>query len=101
MKMFDGDLAFLSNFYPSTVHYDGVDYPTVEHAYQAAKTLDKELRKKIKACKTPAMAKALGKKLPLRPKAVEMRIPIMRHLLKQKFSTEPLREMNIRNYLRD
>ena len=30
---------FLSNFSPAVVQYRGVKYRTVEHAYQAAKTL--------------------------------------------------------------
>ena len=33
---FHEEYRFLSNFYPVKVEYDGVQYPTVEHAYQAA-----------------------------------------------------------------
>lgn len=29
--------TFLSNFYPTTVVYEGVEYPSVEHAYQRSK----------------------------------------------------------------
>ena len=36
---FHGEYRFLSNFYPVKVEYDGVQYPTVEHAYQAAKVM--------------------------------------------------------------
>ena len=36
---FDGDYAFLSNFYESPCKFEGDIYPTVEHAFQAAKTI--------------------------------------------------------------
>jgi predicted NAD-dependent protein-ADP-ribosyltransferase YbiA (DUF1768 family) len=36
---FDGKYEFLSNFAPVTIHFDGHEYPSVEHAYQAAKTV--------------------------------------------------------------
>jgi len=34
--------SVFSNFVASVVLLDGLEYPTVEHAYQAAKTLDQE-----------------------------------------------------------
>ena len=37
---FQGEYRFLSNFWPAQVVFEGVTYPTSEHAYQAAKTLD-------------------------------------------------------------
>ncbi len=39
---FRGKNGFLSNFAYSPIVYDGETYPTVEHAFQAAKTFDKE-----------------------------------------------------------
>lgn len=44
---FDGKYAFLSNFYHAPFTYDGIEYPTNEHFFQAMKTLDQEERKKI------------------------------------------------------
>lgn len=35
---FHGEYAFLSNYYDSPIFYDGILYPSVEHAFQAAKT---------------------------------------------------------------
>src|SRR5690348_4795118 len=63
---FQGDNRFLSNFWPAEVIYEGITYPTAEHAYQAAKTLDPEQRKKIAALKTPSEAKTAGRSLKLR-----------------------------------
>lgn len=37
---FFGKFQFLSNFYPTSVLYEGVLYPSVEHAYQAAKFIE-------------------------------------------------------------
>lgn len=50
---FDGKFFFLSNFFESKVEYEGITYPTVEHAFQAAKTLDNDTRKKVAAAGSP------------------------------------------------
>jgi len=86
---FSGSWGVLSNFTPCEVLLadDGVTYPSVEHAYQAAKTLD--LGKRLKFVLngiTPGMAKQMGKKLKLRPDWEEVKIGVMRDLLMQKFS---------------
>ncbi len=76
---------FLSNFYPSSVHYDGATYMTVEHAYQAAKTLNPATRLLIANCSSPAGAKAQGKQVVLRSDWDLIKFDIMEHLLEQKF----------------
>jgi ribA/ribD-fused uncharacterized protein len=86
----EGNWAFLSNFYPCTVTYDGVAYPSVEHAYQAAKTLNpKEREKFLYAGVTAGRAKAMGdtinKSGKRRADWNEINIGIMRDLLIQKF----------------
>lgn len=82
---FQGEYRFLSNFYPAEVHYDGVFYPTVEHAYQAAKTLSLLARESIKEAKSPGEAKKLGYKVPIRRDWEELKLHIMRDLVFQKF----------------
>jgi hypothetical protein len=76
---------FLSNFYTSTVRFEGVLYPTVEHAYQASKTTDLRLREIIKRAANPLEAKKLGKCLKLREDWESVRIEIMRKLIREKF----------------
>lgn len=44
---FEKEYFFLSNFYRCPVYFDGITYNSSECAYQAQKTLDIELRKKI------------------------------------------------------
>lgn len=85
---FFGEFRFLSNFYPAQVIFEGYVYPTVEHAYQAAKTLDEDERKQIRYAKTPKTAKALGYKVKLRPNWDDIRVDVMRDLLEKKFSIE-------------
>jgi ribA/ribD-fused uncharacterized protein len=82
---FTGKNRFLSNFYPCMVYLDGVSYPSVEHAYQAAKTLDKTLRVQFQSC-TSAESKRLGTKLPLRSDWEQIKLQVMQNLLEQKFS---------------
>jgi ribA/ribD-fused uncharacterized protein len=86
MASFRGDKAFLSNFFPSVIYYDGHAYPTVEHAFVAAKTLDLSERQDVRACATPGQAKRLGRTLTLRPDWDDIKINIMRELVFQKFN---------------
>lgn len=90
---FVGDFAFLSNFFPSTVYIDGKRYPTVEHAYQAMKTLDLNSRECIRNAKTPAIAKKLGRSVELRKDWDDIRVQIMYDLLEKKFDNPFLKPM--------
>ena len=81
---FSGDYRFLSNFYPTTVELDVVRYLSVEHAYQAAKTLDLEARVPILAM-TASQAKSYGRKVVLRPDWESVKLDVMVGLLRQKF----------------
>ena len=87
---FRGEFRFLSNFWPSVVVLDGIEFANVEAAYQAAKSLDIEFRLKVKAAKTPGDAKRLGKSLVLRPDWNDVKLSIMEQLLRQKFQDEIL-----------
>lgn len=77
--------GFLSNFYPSTIYIDKKPFATVEHAYQAHKTIDESSRELIRKAKTPQDAKKLGRCVQLRPDWEEVKLPLMRAYLKQKF----------------
>lgn len=82
---FNGEYAFLSNFHPSTVKLYGRNYPTVEHAFQAAKTLSELERTAIRHATTPGRAKRLGRRCTLRPDWDEIKIDVMDRLLRRKF----------------
>ena len=85
---FFGEYRWLSNFYPCEVKYEGITYPTVEHAYQAAKTRDTEIRKRIAYLPKPGQAKREGRKIQIRGNWEFIKISTMEQLLEQKF-TQP------------
>ena len=88
----EGPWRFLSNFYPCHVTLDSEIYNSVEHAYQAAKTLNPKLREKFRYDGVEAAnAKQMGKNLTLRSDWEEVKIPTMRDLLMQKFYPTILR----------
>lgn len=90
---FDGEYAFLSNFYPFFItDEDYITYPTVEHYFQAMKTLDKGVRFYIAIQATPGKAKRLGRKLDLRPDWEFIKDSIMEKALRIKFSNPELRK---------
>lgn len=82
---FHGDYRFLSNFHPAPVTLNGECYPTVEHAYQAAKTLDLHMRKRIQNAPRPGLAKRLGQLSDSRWSWFSLRVPVMSMLVTQKF----------------
>lgn len=88
---FEGRYKFLSNFYPCEVHLDGIKYPSVEHAYQAAKTLDSYQRKQILQAANPGYAKRLGRTVVLRPDWEEIKTKVMLDLVLEKFSVDPFK----------
>jgi ribA/ribD-fused uncharacterized protein len=86
---FFGPFRFLSNFVPVEVEFEGLKFPSVEHAYVAAKTLDLEARVLIAEVKAASQVKQLGRAIQLRPDWEEVKFGIMEDLLIQKFSQEP------------
>ena len=82
---FEGNFRWLSNFYPCDVPYGGLIYPSSEHAYVAAKTLDQKIRLTVREIETPGWAKKFGSKIELRPEWDSLRIPEMRKIVYAKF----------------
>lgn len=82
---FRGIYAFLSNFYISKVVYEGICYNTVEHAFQAAKTLSIEERLRISKADTPGSAKRIGRGVALRPDWDMVKYNVMYDLVLKKF----------------
>lgn len=87
---FRGPYHFLSNFYPAEVKYQGVFYPTVEHAYQAAKTEDKPDQEQIRQSPTPGAAKRLGRRVDIRPDWESVKLAVMEQLIEDKFRRHPV-----------
>ncbi len=83
---FRGEYEFLSNFYPSILIVDDELYPTLEHAFQAAKTDDLNLKTQIRNAPTAKEAKRLGRSVVLIPDWDQKRLDVMASLVKQKFT---------------
>lgn len=90
---FDGDYAFLSNFYPSSIFdsNDGFTYPTVEHFFQAKKSVILKEREMISKAETPGKAKRMGRKVQLRSDWEDIKLFVMEDALRRKFSKQRLR----------
>lgn len=90
INKFEGEYAFLSNFYPSPMMgFDAIEYPTVEHAFQAQKSLDIMERMAIAKAPTPGKAKRLGRKVKLRPNWNSIKEEVMYNYVFHKFHTHP------------
>lgn len=83
---FRGEFVFLSNFYPVTIFYDRREWPSVEHAYQAAKTDDEAEKEWIRCAETPGEAKHRGKQITLRRDWEEFKVTVMLCCLMNKFT---------------
>ena len=85
---FFGKRRFLSNFWECPITFEGLEYPSVENAYQAAKTFDIESRNKFQNI-TPKESKSLGKKIEIRGDWEMVKLHIMLHLSLEKFTRHP------------
>lgn len=65
---FMGPTRWLSNFHECEIEFEGRKYPSVEHAYMAAKSLDENDREYLSTSGIrPAAAKRFGMTVKLRP----------------------------------
>lgn len=83
---FKGKYRFLSNFWMAEVEFEGLTYPSTEHAYQAAKTQEPEIREAIINLDTPAKTKKAAKLLTLPENWHTYKLGVMETLLREKFS---------------
>lgn len=86
ISSFTGEYRFLSNFYACIIPFNGLKYPSVEHAYQSAKTSDIRVHEAIIKM-TASEAKKFGSHLPLPYDWKENSVPLMRMLVQVKFLT--------------
>jgi ribA/ribD-fused uncharacterized protein len=95
IKGFFGQYRWLSNMYPTPLHYEGEFFPSSENAYQAGKCPKEDhwpnARSKFKGC-SPFQAKTMGQKVTL-PANWEKggKIEVMRAVLRCKFANPQLR----------
>ena len=92
IDFFDGEYAFLSNFYNASCIFEEKLYPTVEHAFQAAKSLDHAERDWIAAAGSPGLAKRLGRRINLRSDWEKIKFDVMEECLRSKFADSALKQ---------
>lgn len=85
IEFFDGEYAFLSNFYECPVTYNGLTYLNSEAAFHAQKTLDNNKRKEFTTL-SPSASKKLGRKIILRSDWEEVKTKIMYEICYAKFT---------------
>ena len=92
INQFEGGYEFLSNFYEVPFKWRGNEYPTVEHAFQAAKTRSFLKRIGISKLDTPGKAKRAGRQVELRSDWEQIKDQVMYDCLKEKFKIKELKE---------
>lgn len=90
-KMFRDDYWFLSNFYHAPLTYKGIEYPSVECAYQAQKTDDVTLKRKFASISSKE-AKQLGRQIKPPVDWYDKNVQIMTELLRLKFENPYLKQ---------
>lgn len=85
---FDKEYRFLSNFWPCKIQWDGLEFPSVENAYQARKTGDPHMRWRFTQF-SPGAAKRTGSDLILPDNWESIKWWHMRDLVKHKFVDHP------------
>jgi len=92
---FKGDYEKFSNFYPVVIHFEGINFPSVEHAFVAAKSTDIFFRKRIAELPSEQAGKAkrMGRKTKLRIDWDIVKIAYMKKFLMQKFMYDEFRTL--------
>jgi len=93
INSFKNEYDFLSNFYPVSIKFEEITYPTVEHAYQAAKSKEFFFRRLIASlpASKAGLAKRRGNDIRLRSDWDKVQLDIMCQLLWYKFTQEPFK----------
>ena len=100
VKEFRNYYEFLSNMFPSPIKLGSVTYTCAEAAFQAVKLKDKNERR-IFAKLTGKEAKALGRTVKLRNDWEEIKIDVMRWIVKEKFEQNPNLKLRLFRLLED
>ena len=90
---FSGDYFFLSNFYPCRVKWQTIVFPSAEHAYQASKTMDYQLRVECAKLNNASASKRWGKKITLRDDWEFVKTAVMLDVVRRKFRDVVLKDM--------
>lgn len=88
INAFRNEYFFLSNFYEAPVEYNGIKYNNSEAAFQAQKCRIEEERKRFVGL-NPSEAKKLGREVSLRSDWEDVKIAVMKDIVRAKFDQNP------------
>lgn len=86
---FEGDFAFLSNFFYSPITIEGKRYLTVENYFQAMKAANPDDAEEIRLASTPGKSKRLGGRCVIRKDWEDIKEDVMYKGIKAKFIQNP------------
>jgi len=89
---FNARRRWLSNFYNSKVYFKNREYPSVEHAYQAAKATNEPDRRYVATAPGAEEARRRGRSIPCRGDFDSFKEWLMLQLLHSKFKNPSLRK---------
>lgn len=89
IKQFQEEYRWLSNMEPCNIEMDGEIYPSVEHAYMSAKSVDPLWKDFCISTTSPYTVKEQSKFIALRPDWEYIKKSVMLYCLEQKYRQEP------------
>jgi len=93
IEFYEGEYYLLSNFSAHQVEYNGEIYPTAEHAYQAEKFNNPQMKKKIKEAPSAYLAREYGQAMEGRRENVD-KVAVMKEIMRAKLlQHDDVREM--------
>ena len=87
VTQFRDEFRFLANPFPCRVVFEGAQYPSTEHAFQAAKTLDHGVRRAFANTPDWREAKRHGRAITLRPDWEQVKHAVMLSVSLAKYTT--------------
>jgi ribA/ribD-fused uncharacterized protein len=93
INKFREQYSWLSNFAKVSVEFDGVVYPSVENAYQAAKLVDKEARVQFQTFSSKEAKQFYKKNKITAVWTDETKLQVMESFLRQKYAKEPFKTL--------
>ena len=91
IESFSGEYRWLSNFWPAPIEYEGMEFPTTEHAYQACKSENGGERLTISRLATSGQAKKAGTRI-RHPDPNFDKLKVMLEINRLKYEIPELRE---------
>jgi hypothetical protein len=90
---FRGAYRWLSNFWPAKVKLHGLEFPTTEHAYQAAKSNNPDDWLRFTTLPKPSDAKRAGRYLNMRSTWDSVKLFVMEDVTRQKYQDPTLKAL--------